>query len=127
METQNFSSKFETILPNGKIIYDGIEGLPEEFPLTTAEIAEINSPRAISSAPIPTSVSMRQARLALLNAGLLSTITAAINTRGSQEALIEWEFAATIDRGSNLVTQLAASLNLTEEQLDNLFYTASIL
>lgn len=40
IEVPKFSGKFESILPNGRIIYDGVEGDPEDFPLTDAELAE---------------------------------------------------------------------------------------
>lgn len=43
-ELLKFSGKLETILPNGKIIYNGTEGNPEDFPLTDAEKQEVNNP-----------------------------------------------------------------------------------
>lgn len=43
-EQEKYSGKLETILPNGKIIYDGKEGYPNEFPLTEAELKEVNNP-----------------------------------------------------------------------------------
>lgn len=42
IEQPKFSGKLQTILPNGNVIYDGVEGLPSSFPLTEAEIAEVN-------------------------------------------------------------------------------------
>ena len=79
--------------------------------------------------PIPTVVSMRQARLALLQAGLLAPITQAINAFpdvSQREAIqIEWEYAQEIDRNSAFVEQIAATLNLSEAQLDALFESAS--
>jgi hypothetical protein len=72
----------------------------------------------------PTSVTARQARLALFAAGLLSTVEAAIAAEGGAVA-IEWEYASTIERASPLVTEIASSLGLTEEQLDALFTQAA--
>lgn len=80
--------------------------------------------------PIPTSVTPRQARLALLGAGLLPLVQTALEALDEpmkSAALIEWEYATTIDRGSNLVTALGGSLGLTEAQLDGLFITAATL
>jgi hypothetical protein len=74
--------------------------------------------------PIPTSVTARQARLALFAAGLLATVEAAIAAEGGSTA-IEWEYASTIERASPLVTEIASSLGLTEEQLDELFAQAA--
>lgn len=80
-------------------------------------------------APAPSSVTMRQARLALLNAGKLADVAAAIDALSSPQrevAQIEWEFAATVERSSGLVTLLADSLGLGKADLDALFvYAAS--
>jgi hypothetical protein len=81
---------------------------------------------ALPPAPpaILTSVTMRQARLALLGAGLLDQVNAAITDPAAQ---IEWEYATTVERNSPLVQNLSVGLGLTEEQLDSLFTTASTL
>lgn len=79
---------------------------------------------------IPVSVTMRQARLALLNAGLLSNVTTAINALPSPEkeaAQIEWEYSQEVHRDKPFVAVLATALGLTDAQLDNLFLTASTL
>jgi hypothetical protein len=79
---------------------------------------------------IPSIVSMRQARLALLYAGLLSQVTLAIEELPSpvkEAAQIEWEYSQEVHRDKTFVQTLAATLGLTNEQLDNLFITASQL
>lgn len=47
-EPPKFSGKLESILfgPGGskRVIYDGMEGAPEDFPLTVAELAEVANP-----------------------------------------------------------------------------------
>ena len=94
-------------------------------PATAAEIAQLTAPP-----PVPASVTMRQARLALLNAGLLGLVDAAIASMpGPQKeaALIEWEYAATVERGSALIDQLAPALGLSSEQMDALFRAAASL
>ena len=73
-------------------------------------------------------VSQRRARRALLQLGLLSQVETAINALPEPEksaALIEWEYAQEIRRGNALVQSLAPALNLSEEDLDNLFAAAS--
>lgn len=80
---------------------------------------------------IPQSVTMRQARLALLGAGLLDDVDAAIaaitDPAQRKAAQIEWEYAQTVDRNSPFTQQLAAGLGLTAEQLDALFTQAAAL
>jgi hypothetical protein len=73
-------------------------------------------------------VEMAQARLALLQAGLLSDVEAAIDALEEPmrtAARIEWEYRANVRRDSPLTLFLAAGLGLTETQLDELFQTAS--
>ncbi len=77
---------------------------------------------------IPVEVTMRQARLALAAAGLLSTIDTAINALPEPQgnaAKIEWEYSGTVQRTKPLVLQLASTLSLTPAQLDDLFITAA--
>lgn len=74
----------------------------------------------------PVSVSARQARLALEDAGLLDTINTAFNGK-AKKARIEWEYAAEIRRDSPLVASMAVELGLTAEQLDQLFLAADAL
>ena len=83
----------------------------------------------IKPAPaVPTAVSMRQARLALLGAGLLAGIDAAINGLPSPQkeaARIEWEYSQEVQRHNGIVSALAPMLGLTEAQTDALFLTAA--
>ena len=80
--------------------------------------------------PVPTVVTMRQARLALLGSGLLATVNtavAAMTGEAGDAARVTWEFAATVDRNSPLVTSLSAALSLDSTALDALFTTAATL
>ena len=79
---------------------------------------------------IPSFVTMRQARLALLQQGLLSQVQAAIDSLPSPQkeaAQIEWDYSSEVHRNKPFVQLLGAALGLTEEQLDNLFLLASTL
>ena len=78
-------------------------------------------------APVPEVVTMRQARLALLGAGLLHQVNGAIAAMPGDEgeaARIEWEYAQEVRRDSPLVAGLSEILGLTDEALDNLYRTA---
>lgn len=76
--------------------------------------------------PIPTVVTMRQARLALLQVNLLTTVSAAI-AAGNDADKITWEYAAEVRRDDDLVTNMAATLNLDAAALDGLFTLADTL
>ena len=69
-------------------------------------------------------VTMRQARLALKEQGLLATVESNISQM-PEDAQIEWEYAAQVDRTSSLVSTLGAALGLTKVQLDELFKLAA--
>ena len=75
---------------------------------------------------IPSVVSMRQARLALFQSGLLSTVDSAIST-GEDVDKITWEYATEVRREDVLVQNLSNSLGLTDEMLDQLFILAASL
>jgi hypothetical protein len=75
---------------------------------------------------IPNVVSMRQARLALLQSGLLSTVSAAIAAGGEADQ-IEWEYATEVNRNQPLVQNMKAGLGLSDADLDNLFILAASL
>jgi hypothetical protein len=44
IEPPKFSGKLQSIFPDGTIQYDDQIGLPSEFPLTEAELQEVNNP-----------------------------------------------------------------------------------
>lgn len=75
---------------------------------------------------IPTTVSMRQARLALLQNNLLDAVNAAIN-QGNEADKITWEYATEVNRADALVANMETALNLTATDLDALFTLASTL
>ena len=85
----------------------------------------------IYRASIPQSVTMRQARLALLGAGHLVGVDAAIaaipDDMQRQAAQIEWEYAQTVDRNAPFTQTLATALGLSDADLDALFTAAAAL
>lgn len=99
----------------------------ERLDLTPEEIAQLEQKDAsFAFNQSPSTVTMRQGRLALLQAGLLAQVQSIIDTQGEAEK-IEWEYAQTIDRDSPLVAALAAALSLDDAALDALFISASNL
>lgn len=75
-----------------------------------------------------TVVSMRQARLALLEAGLLDQVEAALaaieDPLMRQRAQIEWEYATEVRRDSPWVGAIADALALSPDVFDQLFADA---
>lgn len=75
-------------------------------------------------------VTMRQARLALLQSELLHLVDGAIDSMDEparSAARIEWEYSQTVERHRPFVQQLGAVLELTDEQMDDLFKMAAAL
>lgn len=75
---------------------------------------------------VPTVVTMRQARLALLQTGMLASVNAAV-TAADEATKITWEFSSEVQRSNPIVSTLAAALNLTDAQIDDLFALAATL
>lgn len=87
-------------------------------------------PYVAPTVPVPTIVTMRQARLALLQTNKLTAVNDALNAMTGPEgeaAKIEWEYATNVERNSPLVVALALSISLTEQGVDNLFTIAATL
>ena len=81
----------------------------------------------VSVAPVPAEVTMRQAQRALLDAGLLDAVEAAINALPDpprRAALIDWTKSSTLRRDSQFVAVLAPGLGLDAAALDALFVAA---
>jgi hypothetical protein len=76
--------------------------------------------------PVPPSISPAQARLALLGAGLLDQVEAAV--AGADLAThIAWAQATSIERDSPTVAALSAALGLSAAQLDALFIAGAAI
>lgn len=73
-----------------------------------------------------TSVTPRQARLALLSEGLLDEVQTLVDQAGGA-AKITWEYATEINRNDPLIESLGQTLGLSETQIDNLFTQAATL
>ena len=94
--------------------------------LTDAEYQAATTPAPIQI----TSITMRQARLALLAHNKLSDVQTTIDSLPSplkEQAQIEWEYASNIEITNPLIVQLMGSLGFTETTLRDLFVEASLL
>lgn len=70
-------------------------------------------------------ITPRQARLHLSRLGLLTDIETFLQSQGDAEALIEWEYATMVERGSAWVVAVQQQMSWTDEQLDQMFFDAS--
>lgn len=97
-----------------------IDGATEKFDYRTPDevIADIenNKPRVVT---------IRQFRLALLESGLLTTVTDAISAGTNETLKIEWEYATEVNRNWDSLIALATSLGKTSADIDALFQLAS--
>ncbi len=75
--------------------------------------------------PVPQQVTMRQARLALLSAGLLDDVEMVIAAAG-RAAQLEWEYAAVVDRSGPAVA-IVQQQGMTDAEIDDLFREAAKL
>lgn len=74
---------------------------------------------------IPQTITMRQARLQLLEVELLDEVEAFVSQ--DRKWQIEWEYANEVFRDSPLISALKSLLNLTDDQIDTMFIKASKL
>lgn len=101
---------------------DGKEYPLEEY-CKTLQIAPYVEPEVV--VVIPTSITMRQYRLYLLNQNLLDNVESLVSQNRAWQ--IEWEYANEVLRTNQLITAMQSSLNLTNEQVDTMFLEASKL
>ena len=73
--------------------------------------------------PVPEVVTAAQAKIALLDAGLLDNVETRV--RADRKTLIWFDNATTWQRNSPRVTSLATAMGLTEQQVDDLFRAAA--
>ena len=102
---------------------DGTE-IPLEEYCKTQTIAPYVEPEPIPE-PIPKVITMRQARLQLLEVGLLDDVEALVAL--DRKSQIEWEYANEVYRQSQLIDLVKETISLTDEQIDDMFLSASKL
>lgn len=77
-------------------------------------------------ARVPAAVTPLQARKALRRAGLLVTVTSAVQAAG-EEAQEEWDYAVEVRRDNARLVAIAAAAGMTEADIDDLFRLAATL
>lgn len=117
-----WDERYHGDMPNitlGKMYFDdgGLKTLSDYLPEHTA---------AVYSKTVPQEVPMTAACEALINAGLYDAIDGYIQTLSAVDK-IWWQRSDVINRRFPLVAQVQAQLNLTDQQMDQLFISAEII
>lgn len=86
---------------------------------------EVIAPESLMA--VPQVISRRQAKQALLQAGLLDVADAAIAASGDRAAQIDWADAQEFRRDWATLISMQNALSLTDEQIDDLFRLAATL
>ena len=114
---QNVSTQEVSLLPFG-----------EEIPEDHLVLASTANPHTLETdTTVPAYVTMRQARLALLQAEKLNLVPAIINSLPSpirEAANIEWEYSSEVQRYNGFVSQIGPALGMTSADIDALFILA---
>lgn len=113
--TENQYAKYDGVEQNGDgnwvTKYVAVDYTPEEL------AAQLEQWRAA------TSCTPFQGRMALVDANLLTQVETAINA-ADQKTKTAWEYALEWKRNSPMIATLAAALNLSDVELDDLFKAA---
>lgn len=93
------------------------------------ELPYSKPPEPVIVDPVPEAVTPRQAKIALLHAGLLDDVEAGIEAitdpATKRIAKLDWSEANEFRRDWPLLNQLAAGMGITDGQLDELFRAAA--
>lgn len=90
----------------------------------TAE--EVAAREAAAIPPVPSSITPVQLRLALSIYGLLETVETLVSQLGEVER-IYWQYASAIRRDNPILNSMAVRMNLSKEQVDEMFIFAASL
>ena len=117
----NVPEFFGTCPDDSNVQVDGVLGV-----YLQADWEQMREDELRARNPVPQQVTMRQARLALLSAGLLDDVEMVIAAAG-REAQLEWEYAAVVDRSNPAVAAVQQQQALTDTYIDDLFREAAKL
>lgn len=103
--------------------YVELDGL-KDIPQATVDLAIIEKVKLEKKMSVPNSITMRQAKLHLLELGLLDEVESIISSNRAWQ--IEWS-GSTVKRVSPLIEVLKTTLALTDDVVDDMFIAASKL
>lgn len=127
-EIRNYEEKPQNI-PHKKVTWHNVVrqygSAPSETLVNGNWVIQTIDPSTLPPS-VPTSVTARQVRLLLLQNNLLDDVEALIQTQ-DQSVKIQWEYATQFERNDPLLNQMAETLNISQEELDQFFIDASAL
>jgi hypothetical protein len=109
---------------------DTVQIFPESAALSSAKGYKVIPPPPAPPAPVPGEIANWRAKAVLGLAGLLPAVEVALNAVPEPNrtvALAAWNGGADLARNGPTVLALAATLGLTDAQVDDLFRQASAL
>lgn len=120
-------TQITTLTAAAKPTADALVAANAQIATLQAQLAALQ-PVAING--VPQVITMVQAQLALLAAGLLDRVNAALSAipgDAGKAAMIEWDNSVNVHRDNALLKQMQILLGLTDAQIDTLFIAASKL
>lgn len=103
--------------------FDGKDFVKLEEYCKKQSIAKYVEPEVIKY--VPSSITMRQARLYLYSVDKLEEVEAMVETRKDWQ--IEWEYTSEVERSSLLISTIKDKLGLSDIEVDDMFIAASKL
>ena len=80
----------------------------------------------IYASPLPLVISSYQAKVALMNAGLYNAVVSVINSQSCPAKVkLAWQEGISFEINNPMVKWVAGTLNITSQQLEDLFLAAS--
>lgn len=108
-----------------RVEFDVMTGEKTEIPLTADEIAALAAAAAAAPRYVPQEVTRFQALAALHMAELLERVEAIIAAPETDVLTrLAWQNAQTFKRNSQMVSDIALAIDLTDQQIDDLFVSA---
>lgn len=110
---------------------NAMTGERKERELTTEEIAQMEAMQVETEEIVPEKISSRQLRSQLILQGFnLETIEQALNQLPEPNrslAKVDWEYATNFYRNNAMIVAVGQLLQLTEDQIDNIFRQGALL
>lgn len=111
-------------------VFDGYVCVSENYTGNVPEVGREHlrwdGTNVVAALPVPQSITPRQARLILLQMGMLQTVEEMI-TQQDEANRITWEYATEFRRDHPLLLAIAQNLQLDSAALDQLFIDAAAL
>ena len=137
--SSEFLEKFRDVVVNNQVVRDWnlTDAIPDDsltFPIWNGAVwiegkdtqIAIEEQNKILESKVPFSISRLQGRLQLHKLGMLEAVQAIVN-QSPIEVQLYWNEAATWERQSPILNQMAPAIGMSQQQLDQFFIDAEKL